>query len=380
MNRQQILEWVGKDGRLGRLIGKQQRLVALLAYNTLFWVAFWLFCYWTFPYERVAAYLVDRVAQSGKGYALEIGDLSPYWLTGVELTDVRLQKLDSSAADLRIGGARVPAAALPAGKDQGNKDAAAAASGMRIREVRARLGLFSLLTGDKTVDFDADLEAGEIEGSFADDDELQHLQAKLDEIDLEKSGALESLIPLPAKGTLSGDIDLSLGKDPKQTEGEIELKLAGLTLGDGKAKLKVGSMGGLTVDPIEIGNLSLEIEVKSGVGVIKKISSDGKDLELSGSGDVRFADPIGRTRLSIVLRAKFTDNYRNKSPRTRAMFSLLDSGMPEANAAKTPDGALQFRVSGTLSSPRVLPSGSPAPGRRAQPAAPPPLPNDDEAE
>jgi type II secretion system protein N len=372
MNREQLLALFPKNERLTQLLAKHRPLVTLLAYNTLFWVAFWLFCYWTFPYERVAAYLIDRVAQSGKGYTLEIGELSPYWLTGVELTNVKLHKLGPEAAG---------AVLVPKGKGA-EKDKAAAAGGFQIRDARARLGLLSLLGGAKTINFDADLEAGEIEGSFAGDDESQHVEATLDDIDLEKSGALESLISLPAKGTLSGDIDLTLGKDTKQTEGEITLKLAGLTIGDGTAKLKLGSMGGLTVDPIEIGNLVIEIEVKSGVGVIKKVSSDGKDLELSGSGDVRFADPVGRTRLSVLLKAKFTDNYRNKSPRTRAMFSLLDSGMPEVNAAKTPDGALQFRLAGTLSSPRFVPQGGsgPATGRRTGTAAPPPMPGDDDSE
>jgi type II secretion system protein N len=369
MNRAQILALIPKNERLTQLLAKHRQLLTLLGYNTLFWVAFWLFCYWTFPYERVAAYLVDSVAQSGKGYALEIGELSPYWLTGVELTNVKLQKLGPAAAG---------AALAPKAKGE-DKDKAAGAGGFQIKDVRARLGLLGLLVGRRTVNFDADLEAGEIEGSFGRDDESQHLAATLDDIDLEKSGALESLVSLPAKGTLSGDIDLTLGKDTKQTEGAITLKLAGLSIGDGKAKLKLGSMGGLTVDPIEIGNLVIEIEVKAGVGVIKKITSDGKDLELSGSGDVRFADPVGRSRLSVLLKAKFTDNYRNKSPRTRAMFSLLDSGMPEANAAKTPDGALQFRLAGTVSSPRFLPAGGGAtPGRRAGPAAPTPLPSDDD--
>jgi type II secretion system protein N len=372
MNGEQILTLVRNNERLMRL-GKNQRLLALLAYNTLFWVAFWLFCYWTFPYERVAAYLVDRVSQSGKGYTLEIGDLSPYWLTGVELTDVKLQK---------IGPEPLPGALATQDKRK-SKENSPASGGIHIRDARARLGLFSLLTGSKTINFDADLGAGEVEGSFDGNDELTHVEANLDEIDLAKFGALESLISLPTKGTLSGDIDLTLGKDPKQTQGAIDLKLSGLSIGDGKAKLKLGSMGGLTVDPIEIGNMLIELEVKDGIGIVKKIASDGKDLELSGSGDVRFAEPVGRTRLSILLRAKFTENYRNKSPRTRAMFSLLDSGMPEANAAKTPDGALQFRVTGTLSSPRVLPQGSgSSAGKRSAPAAAaaPQLPSDDEAE
>ena len=344
----------------------REKWLPIAGYTSLFFAAFFLFCYWTFPYERVAAYLVDQVAKSGRGYTLEIGGLSPYWLSGVELSNVTLRKAETELT-----------AAAPMGKDK-----PATPSGIKIRDVRARLGIFALLFGKKSVNFDADFDEGEIEGTVSDDGETKHVQATLEKVDLAKLGALESLLSLPVKGSLNGDIDLTLGKDPKNTVGAVNLTLRGLTVGDGKAKLKVGSMGGLTVDPIEAGNVQIELDVKDGLGTMKRMSADGKDLELKGSGDVRFAEPVGRSRVSVLLAVKFTDSYRNKSSRTKAMFSLLDSGMPEVNAAKTPEGALQFRLVGTLSSIRALPQGSATLGGAAAGRAPPaaPLSTDDEGE
>jgi type II secretion system protein N len=344
----------------------REKLLPIAGYAGLFFAAFFLFCYWTFPYERVALYLVDQVAKSGRGYTLEIGELSPYWLSGVELTNVTLRKPET----------QLPV--VPAGKDK-----PAAPSGIQIRDVRARLGIFALLFGKKSVNFDAAFDEGEMEGTVSDDGETKHVEATLDKVDLAKFGALEALLSLPVKGSLSGDIDVTLGKDPKNTVGTVKLTLGGLTVGDGKAKLKLGSMGGLTVDPVEAGNVQIELDVKDGLGTVKKMSADGKDLELKGSGDVRFADPVGRSRVSVLMAVKFTDSYRNKSSRTKAMFSLLDSGMPEVNAAKTPEGALQFRLVGTLASVRALPQGSArlggaAPAGRAPAAAP--LSTDDEGE
>jgi hypothetical protein len=79
---------------------------------------------------------------------------------------------------------------------------------------------------------------------------------------------------------------------------------------------------------------------------------------------------------------RFTDNYRNKSPRTQAMFSLLDnSGSPQLAAAKMPDGALQYRVAGTLALLRPVPEGASAGGAAAPRPAPmprAPAPSDDE--
>lgn len=337
-----------------------------VAYNALFWMAFWVFCYWTFPYERVAEQLVDKVAASGRGYSLEIGSLSPYWLSGVELSNVVLRKESLEPAPTPVPGDKTPP-----------PDRA-----LRVREAHARVGLLGLLFGSRKLDFGVELEGGSIEGSVAGDDGAQSVHATFDKVDLGKLGIIEAVLQIPMQGTLSGDIDLSLAQDPKLSQGSVKLSLDQLVVGDGKAKVKVGGLGGLTLDPIEAGNLRLDADIKDGVGVLNKLSADGKDLKLKGSGDVRLSTPVGTSRLSVLVNIKFTDAYRNKSPRTQAMFGLLDSsGAPQIAAAKTADGALQYRLSGTLLSPRPLPEG--AGGARAPRSAaprPPPMPSDEEAE
>jgi type II secretion system protein N len=335
-----------------------------VAYNTLFWLAFWLFCYWTFPYDRVATYLVDRVAQSGRGYSLEIGELHPYWLSGVELTNVVLRKEASEP---------LPVAST-------DKKEKAQETAFRIPEARARVGIFSLLFGGKSLNFDFALDGGEIDGTFQDDADQKYVKASIKDVDLAKLGLFDTLLSLPVQGTLRGDVELTLHRDPKQTSGTLDINLDKLTVGDGKAKVKLGGMGGLTLDPLEAGTLKLEMDVKEGVGTIKRISTDGKDLVLKGSGEMRFAEPIMNTRVSVLLNIRFTNNYRNKSPRTQAMFSLLDnSGSPQLLAAKTPDGALQYRLAGTLGLLRPVPEGGSATAApRPVPMPRAPAPSDDE--
>jgi type II secretion system protein N len=355
--------WLGK---LEKWFTARAGWMPYVAYNMLFWVAFWMFCYWTFPYDRVATYLVDRVAQSGRGYSLEIGGLHPYWLSGVELTNVVLHK-DSPD---------VPAAARSGASGEKPVDTA-----FRVPEARVRMGLFSLLFGGKTLNFDFELDGGDIDGSLSDDGDQKEIKASIQGVDLAKLGLFDTLLSLPVRGTLNGEIDLTLARDPKQTSGKVELNLAQLTVGDGKAKVKVGGMGGLTLDPLEAGTLKLEMDVKEGVGSVKRISTDGKDLLLKGSGEMRFAEPLINTRVSLLVNVRFTDNYRNKSPRTQAMFSLLDnSGSPQLLAAKMPDGALQYRVAGTLALLRPVPEGAGAGAAAPRPTALPraPAPSDDE--
>jgi type II secretion system protein N len=250
---------------------------------------------------------------------------------------------------------------------------------VNVRSATARLGLFSLLFGNTSLNFAAALEAGDLDGTFDDDGETKHVVGTLQKIDLGKLGLLESIIPLPLKGMLTGEFDLTLAAQPSKTNGKVKLTVTKLLAGDGKAKLKLGSMGGLTIDPVAVGDVTLELDVKDGLGTVKKLSSTGPDLTLEGGGDVRFAQPLGRSRLGLTLRLKLNESYRDKSPRTKVMFSLLDgASSPQLAAAKTPDGAFQVRLTGPLTSPRVLPGGQtkgPSPGL---PAATPVGGDDDE--
>jgi type II secretion system protein N len=318
------------------------RILTYAGYNAFFWLAFWLFAYWTFPYDRLAAYLVDKVAESGTGYTLEIGSLAPYWFTGVQLEDVKVRKQASEI--LAAPGGTGPA---PLG-DQA----------IRVQTAHARLGLLSLLFGGREVHFGAELGAGEIEGSYEEDGAERHLDANLSKVDLAKLGLLESLVSLPTQGTLTGDFDVTLGEQPSKTNGRIKMTIQKLTIGDGKAKLKVGAMGGLTIDPVSAGDVVIDVDVKSGVGNVQKLSANGADLRLNGNGEIRFSNPLMRSRMNLLLKLELTDAYKNKSPRTKAMFALLEgSNVPQVSSAKTSDGAYQLRLSGTLATARALPAG-----------------------
>jgi len=320
------------------------RILTMVGYGAYFWLTFFLFAYWTFPYGRLAAFLTDKVAESGSGYTLDIGGLSPYWFTGVELEDVKVRK---AAAET------LPT--TPATKGAQPLDQA-----VRVESARARLKLLPLLTGSKAVTFDAELGEGEIDGSFEQDGAERKVVATLDKVDLGKLGVLESMVSLPMKGMLTGNFDLTLGEQPQKTTGKIKVTIQKLVVGDGKAKLKLGTMGGLTIDPISAGDVVMDVDVQNGVGSVRNLSANGSDLKLKGSGDIRFNQPLARSRLNVLLRLELTDAYRNKSSRTKAMFALLEgSSVPQVAMAKTPDGAYELRLTGSFRKVQALPANAP---------------------
>jgi type II secretion system protein N len=99
---------------------------------------------------------------------------------------------------------------------------------------------------------------------------------------------------------------------------------------------------------VEAGKLELSIEVRDGVAKLTRLSTDGKDLKLSGSGNVRLVDPLKRSRPDLNLDLTLSDDYKNKSDRTKAMFELL-ALRPEWQRATTPDGTMHVHVGGTFS-------------------------------
>lgn len=301
-------------------------LLRYAGYNALFWLFFWVFAYWTFPYDRLGGVISNQVA-AASDYRIQFGDLSPSWVTGVTLSDVKLSKA-------------------------GSEDT------MEIKEVTARASLWALLTGSTAVSFSAEFGDGSLDGEFENSETTQHIAAEFDDVDLAALGILDDVVPLPVAGTVVGDMELTIAEEPEQTEGFIKLTVEELAVGDGEAKLDVPGMGGLTVDKVEAGDLEVDMEVKEGIAEVKKFAADGPDLSVDGSGEVRLAKPMGRSRSDLTMKFKVKDAYKKKSSRAEAMVSMLDSGMaPQIKSAKTSDGALQFRLTGSISRPRFVPSG-----------------------
>jgi type II secretion system protein N len=168
---------------------------------------------------------------------------------------------------------------------------------------------------------------------------------------------LGSLVTLPLKGKASGTIDLRVPTDVTKGTGEVKLEIRGLHIGDGKAKIKPPGMGagsGLTLDEIDAGKLGLTVDIRDGVANITRFATDGKDLKLAAKGKVHLADPLKRSRPDLDLDLTFSDVYKNKSDRSKAMFEIL--GMrPEWQHATTPDGTMRVHVGGTFLAIRASP-------------------------
>ncbi len=308
----------------------RKNLMVGTGYGAFFLVCFVFFAYLSFPYERVSDLLVAKVSSAAApGTKLEIGDQGPHWLTGITFRSVKLQR---------------PAAP------------GAAPSSVELDKLTVSAAPFTMLFGGLGVHFDAVAGDGEISGSYsAKKTGPARVQAELDAFDLGRL-ALGNQLGIPISGAASGELDVTLSDQPAETQGNVDLRVENLRLGDGKAKVKIpGMAGGLTLETINAGTLELKLSVKEGIATVERMEAKGKDLELSGSGSVRLVRNLRQSWADLTLGVKVNDAYAKKNARTKAMLELMNASL---RRFKGPDGMMRFRINGPLI------------GLRAAPAAP----------
>jgi type II secretion system protein N len=227
---------------------------------------------------------------------------------------------------------------------------------MHFAELTVHISPFALLFGEKKVNLDAAVGGGKITSSYVENSSGRKIKAELTKVDIAQLG-LDSYVGLPIKGKASGSIDLTIPVEASKSTGSVKVEIKGLHLGDGKAKIKIPALGsaGLTVDEVDAGKLELGVQVQDEVATLTRFATDGKDLRLNGKGALRLVEPFKRSRPDITLDLSFSQAFRTKSDRTKAMFEII--GMrPEWQRATTPDGTLRVHLGGTLQ----LPRGGPA--------------------
>ena len=288
--------------------------------------------YWTFPYDHVRDFVVQEAERDGSTQ-LEIASLEPSWFTGVEAEGVRFAKVpeDSDTPPVPLS----------------------------LDRVEARISLISLLGGTTDVDFSTEIQGGgQIEGNFAQSEEATHVDARIAAVDLRRIGPLRAAIGLPLTGRAEGEIDLTIGREAADTEGTARLTVRNLSFADGETPLEIEPLGaGLTLERMDLGTLQFEMETERGAGRIETLRADGDHAQLWGNGSIRLAQPFARSSVDMLVRIKFKDAYREASPRMQGLFALLEVN-PQVRPARTPDGALQWRIQGSFGGRiRMVPSG-----------------------
>jgi type II secretion system protein N len=329
----------------------KERLRAALPY--LGYVAFYLFtfalsAYFAFPYDRLRDRLVAELSTPTKGartkMAVEIDELGPHWFTGLSATGVRL--LFSSG--------RPVSASAEAEKP----------TTVELDEVHAHFGPFAKLLGKTKISFWARAFGGEIEGLYADSEAERHIEAEAKEIVANRVEPLRGLLGIPLQGVLQGKLDITMPeRKAHKASGAFTLAVTDLAVGDGEAKI----LDTIALPKLNVGALEFDSEIKDGTLRLTKFGAVGQDVELAGEGKVSLRENIADSFADLYFRFKFSDGYRGKNDKTKALLGEPGSSTPPAfefvpkvKQSKRSDGMYGWHLTGSLSSPRFDPySGNP---------------------
>ena len=340
---------------------RQKKILKGVLYPVFYIFVLFLFVYWTFPFERLKdRLLVEFNARQpvGPGVRMEIGDLSGYWLSGIEAENVRM-----------IGPTKPEDDDDPPEGDKEKKKPEPKV--ITIDQVHARVSLLRLLVGTTHVSFGADAFGGELAGFTSDANDGRTIELELDGVGVGDLPMIGDVVGLPMTGSMTGTVELVLPEQKlSKANGKISLKAIDVTIGDGKAKIR----DTIALPKLDAGELVLEAEVTEGTVDIEKLSAKGADFELEADGKIRLRDPFESSLIELSLRFKFSDAYKNKNDMTRGLFGAPDSKVPgvfdldpKNQRAKRPDGFYAFRVAGPLSKvdaqPAPLGAAGASPGR-----------------
>lgn len=365
-------------------------------YPLFYVVCLLTFFYLTFPWDRlkerlVAEFAATQTTKGAEAQRLEIGTLTGYWITGIEVENAKLIIPPSAEEISQYELAQRNAANeqlkeiargdksiddLPGGDDdkakdddddnkaeKGDKKSGEKVSRgpketvLLVERATARLQLLPLLIGRIRMSFDVEAFGGEIHGSVPVKGKGD-VAVSIDHIDLAQIPLVKKLLTIPLRGILTAELNLSRedGKTAK-SDGSLTVTIDDAVLGDGKSKL--GNM--ITLPAAKLGKVEIAAEAEKGLLTVKKLAANG-DIELSGEGSVKLKEKWRSSVLDLFLRVKLSDDYRNKDDKTKLIFGetgskipgLIDS-QPKLKRAKRDDDSYGLHVFGTLKGPKYEP-------------------------
>ncbi len=310
--------------------------------------------YLTLPTEQLRQRLLAE-ANAGRGPSdvrVEIDEVSTYWLSGLELSGVRLISPAPTAAAEDAASSAAPAASAASDGAGGASAQPPPPRDVVIETVTVRASLLRLLVGSLHLSFSLDGLGGSVRGSYRDDRSEKAVEAELHGISLGQLPPLRQALGVPVEGALDGSLQVVLpeGKLSK-AEGEVALELSELALGDGKAKV----MSAITLPRLEVGTMTLSGKLVEGRLELEKVSAAGRDLDLELGGKVRLREPLSASVAELTARFKVSEKYKDKNEMTRSIFGAPGSKItpliemdPKVRRSKRPDGSYAWRISGPL--------------------------------
>ncbi len=313
-----------------------RKAVPYVAHGLAFAVSFIFFIPTVFPYDVIKDREIAKFnARQKPGQRLQVGSISGYWFSGVELRNVSFTLPSASPTQ--------------------------AASELKASAVRARFQILPLFLLRRAVKVSAEAMGGTLEAKYVKSSSDSNIELHVKDLDASEVGPLKDLFGgLPIAGKVSADAELQLPENKiSKANGTLQVELTDMVLGDDKAMVQ-----GFAVPKVGMGTTTISAEVKEGTAKIARFATGGRDLDLQGEGKVRLADgSAADATIDLTLRFKFTDALRKRNEKTQNLFGAPGGGTPGAieyvpilKVSKTAEGYYGWSARGSLQNPQFLPN------------------------
>ena len=275
--------------------------------------------YVTFPSDVAKERVIHEFDKANEGeFALQMGDLSLWRLTGVQMDQVEVMALKRGKRS----------------KDN-PKPGMEATSFLKLDELALRAQLLPLALGQRAVAFSAELWGGTIDGTFSTSTALTEVEGEAHDLDLSRFPIQNGETVLNLVGTLDAEASLSLNTEElKESKGKLRVGFSSLGLGDGS------KAGGFGLPVVSFTKAEVIFEVKDGKMEVTSGDFESSELTATLSGDITLNKKLSRSRNRLELAFSLPPN-----------LDELARIAPEMKRARDEDGKYHAMISGTLASP-----------------------------
>ncbi|HUT56165.1 MAG TPA: type II secretion system protein GspN [bacterium] len=280
-----------------------KRIAAQAAgYLALFAAVFCLTLYFTFD-ANVLKPALEQAAQKAK-YRIEVGDISLYRLTGLDLKDVSISLAepdpDKNPEPMKIDRLQfsVSLFSIPG-----------AISAMRARKVPPT-----------SVSYDVRIGSGKITGNYDMGGKTMKLKTSVQDLALDKitiPSFYYKNMKLTGKANAEISLELTDQARPETWNGKISVDID-------KPRLSDFEWVGLAVPGVTMDKGTLIADIQNGTLKLNPLKLQGEDIPLSLTGAITLKNPLGQSILDVSGPLKLSDAYRQKNP-------LLSANVPSTD-------------------------------------------------
>lgn len=171
------------------------------------------------------------------------------------------------------------------------------------------------------VEFEGEMDTGTLAGAFYKSDDESRIALDIADLPLYGVPKLQDAVNAPVRGTFAAKIDITApGNEWAKAKGRVEVHCYSCTIGDGETKLYVPGTKktsmlakGVTIPLIDLGTLDGVLEIADGKAVAEEFGTESNDIVFKISGEVDFEDPLGNSRLDLLIKVFIDPTLRERS-------------------------------------------------------------------